>query len=123
MSKKININRADKEELMSLKDIGEKRALLIIKERQNKGQLNLESLKSIQGIPSNLWDPLVMSGKISFDEEDKEDETMDSTHSKQLVDKFKTETLILKQAEVTLTKEKNQLANGYKNKLKDYKQN
>jgi len=67
MSKKININRADKEELMSLKDIGERRALLIIKERQNKGQLNLESLKSIQGVPSNTWDPLVMFGSISFE--------------------------------------------------------
>jgi len=67
MSKKININRADKEELMSLKDISERRALLIFKERQNKGQLNLESLESIQGVPSNIWDPLVMFGRISFE--------------------------------------------------------
>lgn len=70
---KINRNTADKEELMKLRDIGDKRASLLISERKTKGPLTLESVKLISGIPSNIWDPLFLSGKIVFGEEGMEE--------------------------------------------------
>jgi hypothetical protein len=45
---------------MTITDIGETRPGMFIKDR-SKAALNLESLKLINGVPSHIWDPLVMS--------------------------------------------------------------
>ena len=51
----INLNTADKNELMSLPGIGEKRATEIIKLRENKGKItSKEELLEIQGISEKL---------------------------------------------------------------------
>lgn len=103
MSKKpININTATKHELMTISDIGEKRSGLIIIER-SKAALALESLKLIDGIPSHIWNPLVMSGRITFEID--ETEHVREANMKQLMGKYKTELLILKQADATNTME------------------
>lgn len=57
--KKINLNAADKKELMSLPGIGEKRAAEIIKLRENKGKItSKEELLEIQGISENLLESI-----------------------------------------------------------------
>ena len=57
--KKINLNTADKDELMSLPGIGEKRAAEIIKLRENKGKItSKEELLEIQGISEKLLESI-----------------------------------------------------------------
>jgi hypothetical protein len=69
---------------------------MIIKDR-SKAALNLESLKLINGFPSHIWDPLVMSGRITFEIDETDFVREDNT--KQLMEKYKTEVLIIKQAD------------------------
>ncbi len=62
---KVNLNTADKNELMSLPGIGEKRAGEIIKFRENKGKItSKEDLLEIQGISEklleNIYDRLIV---------------------------------------------------------------
>ena len=83
----MNINSASKEELMTIKDIGEARAKLIIDARTAKGKLTLEDLKFIQGLPNTLWDPLVAAGRIIFEKKEEVDE---SAEQKKLIEKLKT---------------------------------
>ena len=87
---------------MTITDIGETRPGMIIKDR-SKAALNLESLKLINGIPSHIWDQLVMSGRITFEIDETESVKEDNT--KQLMAKCKTEVLIIKQADATNTTE------------------
>ena len=57
--RKINLNTADKYELMSLPGIGEKRAAEIIKLRENKGKItSKEELLEIQGISEKLLESI-----------------------------------------------------------------
>jgi chromosome segregation ATPase len=103
MSKKPNnINTATKDEFMTIIDRREKRSGMIIKER-SKAALNLESLKLINGVPSHIWDPLVMIGRITFEID--ETEPVREDNRKQLMEKYKTEVPIIKQADVTNTME------------------
>ncbi|MBQ6502726.1 MAG: helix-hairpin-helix domain-containing protein [Flexilinea sp.] len=56
---KINLNTADKNELMSLPGIGEKRAAEIMKLRENKGKITYkEELLEIQGISEKLLESI-----------------------------------------------------------------
>ena len=87
---------------MTIPDIGEKRSGMIIKDR-SKAALNLESLKLIDGVPSHIWDPLVMSGRIQFEID--ESEPVREDNRKQLMEKYKTEVLIIKQTEAAKTME------------------
>lgn len=57
--KKVNINTADKEELMSLSGIGEKRAEAILIYRQVKGAfVNAEELMQVDGINQGIYDKI-----------------------------------------------------------------
>ena len=93
----ININKATKEQLMTIRNIGATRATAIINERQNQCPLALEKFKQIQGISAHIWDPLVSSGRITFEICEEEGEEF----LKKMLEKFKTENVILKQADVT----------------------
>ena len=93
----ININKATKEQLMTIRDIGATRATAIINERQNQFPLTLEKFKLIPGISAHIWDPLVSSGRITFEIRAEEGEEF----LKKMFEKFKTENVILKQADVT----------------------
>lgn len=54
--KKVNINTAGKAELMTLKGIGEKKAELIIKDRQERGAFRrIEDIMRIKGIKSKAF--------------------------------------------------------------------
>ncbi|CAC5377524.1 comEA [Mytilus coruscus] len=64
MSQPMNINTATAEELKSIKNIGSKRAVIITAAREEKGQLTIEDLKLLEGIPNTIWDPLVNEGAI-----------------------------------------------------------
>lgn len=88
---------------MTIRDIGEIRATSMINERQTQGQLPLETLKQIPGIPAHIWEPLVSSGRITF-ETPKEEEKGEELLIKML-ENFKTENVILKQADVAKTME------------------
>ena len=59
MGTPIDINKASIEELLRISGIREKRAKAIIAQRNIKGKLVLEDLKTIPNIPNTLWDPLV----------------------------------------------------------------
>jgi hypothetical protein len=87
---------------MTITDRGEKRSRMIIKDR-SKAALNLESLKLINGVPSHIWDPLVMSGRITFEID--ETEPVREDNRKQLMEKYKKEVPIIKQADATNTME------------------
>lgn len=57
--KKVNINIADKDELMSLTGIGEKRAEAILVYRQEKGTFeNAEELMQVEGISQGIYDKI-----------------------------------------------------------------
>ncbi|CAG2255378.1 unnamed protein product [Mytilus edulis] len=92
--KVVNINTASKEELITIKDIGEARAKLIIDARTDKGKLTLEDLKLIQGLPNTMWDPLVAAGRIIFEQTEEVDEIADQ---KKLIEKLKTRLVNQKQ--------------------------
>jgi DNA uptake protein ComE-like DNA-binding protein len=93
----ININKATQEQLMTIRDIGATRATAIINERQNQFAVMLEKLKQIPGISAHIWDPLVSSVRITFEiREEEGDEFL-----RKMLEKFKTENVILKQADVT----------------------
>ncbi|CAC5415563.1 comEA [Mytilus coruscus] len=64
MPQPININTATDEELKSIKNIGPKRAGIITAAREERGQLTIEDLKLLEGIPNTIWDPLVDEGAI-----------------------------------------------------------
>ena len=63
----VSINTSSKQELMTLREIAEARAKLIIAAREAKGTLQLEDIKMIEGLPNTTWDPLVATGKITFE--------------------------------------------------------
>jgi DNA uptake protein ComE-like DNA-binding protein len=63
----VSINTSSKQELMTLREIAEARAKLIIAAREAKGTLQLEDIKMIKGLPNTTWDPLVAAGKITFE--------------------------------------------------------
>ena len=67
MADSININKASLEELIQIKNIGPKRAAIIIKTREEKGNLTLEDLKLLEGIPNTIWNPLIQNGDITMD--------------------------------------------------------
>jgi DNA uptake protein ComE-like DNA-binding protein len=52
----ININKATKEQLMTIRDIGATRATAIINERQNQFPLTLKKFKQIPGISAHIRD-------------------------------------------------------------------
>ena len=55
----INLQTASKEELMSVKGIGESKADSIIKYRKEKGLFkSVEDLKQISGIGDNIYDKI-----------------------------------------------------------------
>ena len=62
----INVNAASLEELKTIPNIGEKRANVIIKFRQDKGALTIEDAIQITGLPNTFWDPLVSEGTVNF---------------------------------------------------------
>ncbi|CAC5407106.1 comEA [Mytilus coruscus] len=94
MSKVVNINTASKEELTTIKDIGETRAKIIIAARTDKGKLTLEDLKLIEGLPKTMWDPLVAAGRIIFENTKEVD---DSADQKKQIETLKTELVNQKQ--------------------------
>lgn len=55
---KININKASKEELMTLPNIGEKRAEAIIEYRENSPFKKLEDIKNVTGIGEKFYQSL-----------------------------------------------------------------
>ena len=56
---KVSLNTASKEELMSVKGIGESKADSIIKYRKEKGLFkSVEDLKQISGIGDNIYDKI-----------------------------------------------------------------
>ena len=116
----ININTATKEELMKgLRDIGSARATAIVETREKEGPLDLEKLKNIPNIPAHMWDPLVAANKITFELPSGEKEESDLEHLKKLVEKYKTENIILSQAELRQKMELQKLTNDYKNTFDD----
>lgn len=58
MSKKININSATKEELMTLPNIGERRADSIIEYRETKKFETIEDIKNVNGIGDKFFEQL-----------------------------------------------------------------
>lgn len=78
MADPININKASLEELIQIKNIGPKRAAIIIKTREEKGNLTLEDLKLLEGIPNTTWDPLIQNGDITVDAQDQFDKEQHS---------------------------------------------
>lgn len=57
-SKKVNINTAEKEELMTLPNIGEKRALAIIDYRQKNKFNKAEDIKNVSGIGDKYFEAM-----------------------------------------------------------------
>lgn len=62
----ININTAEKEELMTLTGIGEKRAEAILSYRQKNGKFsNVEELMQVEGIKQGTYDKIKDQIKVS----------------------------------------------------------
>ena len=78
MADSIDINKASLEELIQIKNIGPKRAAIIIKTREEKGNLTLEYLKLLEGIPNTIWDPVIQNGDITMDAQDQFDTEQNS---------------------------------------------
>lgn len=57
-TEKININKANKEELMTLPNIGEKRANAIIEYRENSPFEKIEDIKNVTGIGEKFYQSL-----------------------------------------------------------------
>lgn len=57
-SDKVNINTANKEELMTLPNIGEKRALAIIEYREKKKFNKIEDIKNVSGIGDKYFEAM-----------------------------------------------------------------
>ncbi len=55
---KVNINTADKKELMTLDGIGSKKAESIIEYRKNNKFNSIEDLKNVDGIGSKIFDKI-----------------------------------------------------------------
>ena len=111
MSKKgpININTASQEDLMTIKDIGEQRAKIIIKARTEKegNKLTLEDLKSTPGLPSTIWDTLYATGKIIFEEPEVEPPKDYDAEIQKLRKDYETKLFILEQEKKTMQHEHN----------------
>lgn len=72
----VDINNSNITDLRKIPNIGDKRALAIVKLREEKGSLTLEDVKTqLSSIPSTLWDPLVREGVIVFTERVEREET------------------------------------------------
>ena len=84
MADSININKASLEELIQIKNIGPKRAAIIIKTREEKGSLTLEDLKLLEGIPNTIWDPRIHNGDITVDAQDQFDKEQQSEKQRQV---------------------------------------
>ena len=78
----LNINQATQDDLMIIKDIGEQRSKNSLKAGSEGGSLTLEDLKSLHGIPSTMWDPLVTTGKIIFEDSE---ETISKDNEEKMV--------------------------------------
>ena len=62
---RINLNQAEKEELMSLNGIGENRALAIISYREEHGKFSsVEELKEVEGIGEGIYRKIKNDVKI-----------------------------------------------------------
>ena len=109
----VNINTASQEELRSIRDIGEQRAKIILNARAEKGKLTLEDLKTLQGLPSTIWDPLVAAGKIIFETPVEEDPVEKIQEEMDKIRKdLETKLFILEQEKTTAQYE-------HKNKIKE----
>ena len=94
----VNINTATVDELKTIKNIGARRAALIIQARQEKGILTLEDLKSIEGVPNTIWDPLIEAGEITLEPPEKLTETVDpQMRVKELEEQMLTMKKVMKQ--------------------------
>ena len=58
-NQKVNINKASKEELMTLSKIGESKALAIIEYRETNGNFkSIEDIKNVSGIGDKLFEEI-----------------------------------------------------------------
>ena len=73
MTTPININNASLDELKGITGISDRRAQKIIKLREEKGfPLKREDLKLMSDISNTMWDPLIQSGEITLEQEEKD---------------------------------------------------
>lgn len=70
--------------MIQIKNIGPKRAAIIIKTREEKENLTLENLKLLEGIPNIIWDPLIHNGDITVDAQDQFDKEQQSEKQRQV---------------------------------------
>lgn len=63
----LDINRATKEDLQSLENIGPARADAILKWRRETGPLNPDNFRLIPDIPATVWDIQIEQNKVTFD--------------------------------------------------------
>ena len=77
MSDPSNINTASLELLENIKNIGQKRASIILEPREKKGFLTLEDLKLLEGIPNTIWNPLMPAHDIIIERPSTETLTTD----------------------------------------------
>lgn len=79
----VNINTASKEELASLKGIGEKTAEYIIEYRKDNEFKSIEDLKNVKGIGEKKFEAIkkdiTVSGKTSIDDKKENVEKKDKS--------------------------------------------